>query len=219
MPTSAEKFSQALYESAPDFGIELRPEQVKGLTDYYQLLLKWNSKLHLVAPCAPAEFATRHILESLLLLPFLSRNARVVDIGSGGGLPIVPCLIVRDDLRAVLIESSRRKGVFLREALRLAKSRTAEVVVERFEGSEVPAADFVTCRALDKFQKMLPALVDWAPKGCELLLFAGPGLRVQIEEMLSSARAYPIPKSDRRFLIQAKKEDRTIHETTRTDTN
>jgi len=204
MPTSDERFSQALYESAPDFGIELRPDQVKGLTDYYQLLLKWNSKLHLVAPCSPAEFATRHILESLLLLPFLARNARVVDVGSGGGLPMVPCLIVRDDLRAVLIESSQRKGVFLREALRLAKSRAAEVVAERFERSEAPAADFVTCRALDKFQKMLPVLVDWAPKESEFLLFAGANLRNQIEEMMPSSRVYPIPQSDRRFLIVAR---------------
>ncbi len=205
MPTSEEKFSQVLYDSAPDFGIELRPDHVKGLTDYYQLLLKWNSKLHLVAPCAPAEFATRHILESLLLLPFLPRNARVIDVGSGGGLPIVPCLIVRDDLRAVLIESSQRKGVFLREALRLAKSRTAEVVVERFERREAPVADFVTCRALDKFQKMLPALVDWAPKGSELLLFAGAELRKQIEKRIPSASTHPIPGSDRRFLVHAKK--------------
>ena len=203
MPTSAEKFSQALYDSAPDFGIELRTDDVKGLTDYYQLLLKWNSKLHLVAPCSPAEFATRHVLESLLLLPFLSRNARVIDVGSGGGLPLVPCLIVRDDLRAVLIESSQRKGVFLREALRLLKSRTAEVVVGRFERREAPEADFVTCRALDKFQKMLPALVDWAPKGSELLLFAGASLREQIEELLPSVQVYPIPKYDRRFLIVA----------------
>lgn len=194
--------SQALNDNAPEFGIELRPEQVNGLGDYYQLLLKWNSRLHLVAPCSPEEFATRHILESLLLLQHLPQNARIADIGSGGGLPIVPCLIVRDDLRAILFESSQRKAVFLREALRGVTSRApAQVMVTRFERTDAPEVDFVTCRALDKFQKMLPALIDWAPNGSKLLIFAGASLRKQIEKAIPSARVYPIPKSERRFLI------------------
>lgn len=206
MPTSTEMLSQALYDNAPDFGIELPPKHVKALGDYYQLLLKWNSTLHLVAPCSPAEFATRHLLESLFLLPHLPQNARIADIGSGAGLPMVPCLIVRDDLRAVLIESSQRKAVFLREVLRGATTReAAQVMVTRFERTHAPEVDFVTCRALDKFQKMLPALVGWAPSGSELLLFAGANLRKQIEELIPSSRAYPIPRSDRRFLIRASK--------------
>jgi len=206
MPTSTERLRQALYDNAPGFGIELQPEHVTGLRSYYQLLLKWNSKLHLVAPCSPEEFATRHILESLLLLSHLPRNARIADVGSGGGLPIVPCLIVREDLRAIAIESSQKKAVFLREALRGTNSReAAHVMTGRFEEIGAPKVDFVTCRALDKFQKMLPALVDWAPSGSELLLFAGASLRKEIEELIPPARVYPIPKSERRFLICAVK--------------
>ena len=206
MPTSIERLGRALYDNARDFGVDLRPQDVQRLSEYYELLLKWNSKLHLVAPCSPEEFATRHILESLFLLPHLPRNARVVDIGSGAGLPIVPCLNVRADLRAVLIESSRKKAVFLREALRGPNSRErAQITVARFEGAGAPEVDFVTCRALDGFQRMLPTLVDWAPIGSELLLFVGDDLRNQIEILLPSVKVYPIPKSDRRFLISALK--------------
>jgi 16S rRNA (guanine527-N7)-methyltransferase len=206
MPTSTERLRQALNDNAPEFGIELRPEQLKELSDYYQLLLKWNSKLHLVAPCSPEEFATRHILESLFLLPHLPRNARIADIGSGAGLPIIPCLIVRDDLRATLIESSQKKAVFLHEALRCAHRREpARVIVARFEKTVVPLADFVTCRALDKFQQLLPTMIDWAPDESELLLFAGANLRKQMEALIPAARVYPIPKSERRFLIRGRK--------------
>lgn len=205
MPTSTERLRQALRDNAPDFGIELRPEQVSGLSAYYELLLKWNRTLHLVAPCSPEEFATRHILESLFLLSHLPRNARLADVGSGGGLPIVPCLIVRDDLRAIAIESSQRKAVFLREAMRGTNSREpAQVLTARFEEIEAPEVDFVSCRALDKFQRMLPAIVDWAPSESELLLFAGANLRKQIEELMPWARVYAMPKSDRRFLIVAR---------------
>jgi len=202
---STERLREALNNHAPDFGIELRPEHVSALVSYYELLLKWNSKLHLVAPCAPEEFATRHLLESLLLISHLPRNARIADVGSGGGLPIVPCLIVRNDLRAIAIESSQRKAVFLREAVRAVNTgEPAQVLAVRFEEIEAPKADFVSCRALDKFETMLPALVDWAPNGSGLLLFAGANLRKQIEELIPSAGVYPIPRSDRRFLIVAR---------------
>src|SRR3954463_7441964 len=105
MATQREQFAAALTTQSPDFGVELGIEQVQLLTDYYALVLKWN-ELHLVAPCTPQEFAVRHVLESLTLLKHFSLNASVVDIGSGGGLPIIPCLLVRTDLRATLIESS-----------------------------------------------------------------------------------------------------------------
>lgn len=206
MPTSTEEFSQALNENAREFGVDLQADDLKRLGQYYELLLKWNSKLRLVAPCSPKEFATRHILESLFLLAHLPQNARVVDIGSGAGLPIIPCLIVRDDLHAILIESSQKKAVFLREALRCVRRRDpARVIVARFEETVVPQADFVTCRALDKFQKLLPILIDWAPDESELLLFAGANLRKGLEELIPSAMVYPLPKSHRRFLIRARR--------------
>jgi 16S rRNA (guanine527-N7)-methyltransferase len=204
MPTSIETFGQALRDNAAEFGIRLGADEVARLGNYYKLLLKWNDRLHLVAPCPPEEFATRHVLESLILLPHLPPNARVVDVGSGAGLPIIPCLIMRADLRATLIESSPRKAVFLREALRDVNSREpAALTVARFEQTTAPAADFVTCRALDRFQEFLPALIEWAPPASILLLFAGEAVRGQVESLLPNAKAERIPKSDRRYLIVA----------------
>ncbi len=204
MPTPTETFSQALRNHAAEFGIQLDADDVRRLSNYYELLLKWNDRLHLVAPCSPEEFATRHVLESLLLLAHLPEDARIVDVGSGAGLPIIPCLIARADLRATLIESSSRKAVFLREALRYVNNRTpAALTLARFEQTEAPEADFVTCRALDRFQKFLPALIEWAPPTSTLLLFAGEELRKQIEILLPNTKAERIPRSDRRYLIVA----------------
>ena len=204
MPTPTETFSQALRAHAAEFGIQLGADEVRRLRNYYELLRKWNDRLHLVAPCSPEEFATRHVLESLLLLSHLPQNACVVDVGSGAGLPLIPCLMVRADLRATLIESSPRKAVFLREALRDVNSlEPAALTVARFEDTTAPEADFVTCRALDRFQQFLRALIEWAPPTGTLLLFAGEELREQIEILLPNTKAERIPGSDRRYLIVA----------------
>ena len=111
------EFRDALQRSATRYEVELTATDIARLSDYYQLLSEWNPRAHLVAPCTPHEFATRHVLESLLLLPHLSHNACIADVGSGAGLPIIPVLIVRSDVHATLIESSKRNSVFLRDRL------------------------------------------------------------------------------------------------------
>src|SRR5437588_11514516 len=150
MPTQTVQFAQALRQHTADFGVELSPQAFRKLSQFYELLLKWNPRLHLVAPCSPKEFATRHVLESLLLLRHLPADVRIADIGSGGGLPIIPCLLVRDDLRAILIESSAKKSIFLKEAVRVVgcADRT-QIVNARFEDIAAPVTDFIPCRALD----------------------------------------------------------------------
>src|SRR5262249_62144750 len=112
-----DRFEQALVSNMGSFNLDLPDETVTQLGEYYSLLTRWNDRLHLVAPCSPEEFATRHVLESLILLKHLPPRATIADIGSGAGLPIIPCLIARPDLVATLIESSQKKAVFLREAL------------------------------------------------------------------------------------------------------
>jgi 16S rRNA (guanine527-N7)-methyltransferase len=204
MATQRTRFAEAIERHAPDFGIELTGAQVELLSDYYESLLKWNERLHLVAPCSPEQFAIRHVLESLLLLTHLSPGATVLDVGSGGGLPIVPCLLVREDLRVTLIESSKRKTVFLREALRLMKSaERAQVINARFEEVEFPPSDFMTCRALDRFSQLLPQLIQRVHPKTTMLLFAGEMLRQQIQSLIPSAASERLPHSEKRFLVIA----------------
>lgn len=209
METEIEQFRRALALNSQEFGVVLQSDHFDRLITYYELLLKWNPKLHLVAPCSPEEFAVRHILESLTLLKQLPANARVADVGTGAGLPIIPCLLVRDDLHGVLIESSQRKGAFLKEALRPIKDPDrSQLVVGRFE--EVPSPDvaFVTCRALDKFSELLPKLIDWAPRNATYLLFAGEALLEQIRLVLPVSSVERIPKSEKRFVVSARGPER-----------
>jgi 16S rRNA (guanine527-N7)-methyltransferase len=197
-----DRFEPALISNMASFDLNLSPETVTQLGEYYSLLTRWNDRLHLVAPCSPEEFAVRHVLESLMLLEHLPQNARVADIGSGGGLPIIPCLIARPDLEATLIESSHRKVIFLREASNHLGLR-ATIVVHPFEDTSAPAVSFITCRALDQFMRKLPALINWAPRGSTLLLFGGETLGQQLRRANVNSKRYLIPQSEKRFLFLA----------------
>jgi 16S rRNA (guanine527-N7)-methyltransferase len=203
---ATKQFRQTLESEASAYGVTVPGPALEALSQYYELLNAWNSRVHLVAPCSPQEFATRHVLESLLLLKYLPDKASVAEVGAGAGLPILPCLIVRPDLRAVLIEASKKKAVFLREALtRTATSKQASVIAERFENVAAPPIGFVTCRALERFEEMLPHLLDWAPAKATLLLFGGKRLERRIENLGFATAGELMPKSKARFLFLVNK--------------
>lgn len=202
-------FLSALREHQAGFGLEI-PEAAAGrLAEYYELVGRHNPLLHLVAPCPPEEFAVRHILESLSLLEFLPKNASFADVGPGAGLPSIPCLMVRGDLRAALIESKEKKARFLEEAVReLALHDRATVVNRQFEEvSEKPFA-IVTCRALDRFVEKLPRLLKWAGQR-KLLLFGGESLGEALAKAGRRAERRLMPMSERRYLFIADPPDRS----------
>ena len=200
--TPRDEFDKALAENSEAFGVALDDAARARLCDYFEAVARWNARLHLVAPCAPAEFATRHVLESLFALPHVARGASVVDVGSGAGLPAIPCLVAREDLSATLVESSQKKAVYLRETLReLTLSERARVVAERFEKVAPTRADALTCRALERFTEVLPALVEWASNVPVLLLFGGETLRERLEKLNAGFEQTLIPTSERRFLF------------------
>ena len=200
--TDTEKFAETVAGEAPSYAVSLTANSITQLSKYYELLQRWNTRLHLVAPCTPQQFATRHVLESLVLLKHLPANAKVVEVGAGAGLPIIPCLIVRPDLEAVLIEASKKKSVFLREALaHTGASTRGRVIDQRFENVEVPEVGFVTCRALERFDDMLPRLLAWAPPGSTLLLFGAKRLQPRIESEGYEASPELLTGSKARFLF------------------
>ncbi len=196
-------FQDSLRKRMSTYDVKLSPAMLDQLGAYYELLLRWNERLHLVAPCSAEEFATRHVLESLTLTKHFTPDASVIDIGSGAGLPIIPCLIVSPDLKATLIESSQKKSVFLREALKTVGAlKRAAIVSKPFDSLSAPNAEYVTCRALDDFSEAVASLVRWAPTGSTLLLFGGPTLRQRLDDLNLITTETLLPNSDRRFLFE-----------------
>ncbi len=197
-----EKFIAALENNQAAFGFSLSAEKLDALASFYEIVDVWNKRLHLVAPCSAEEFAVRHVLESLFLLDYLPQKTHLADIGAGGGFPSLPGLIVREDLRGNLIESSGKKVIFLREAAaKLKVYGRATALNVRFENLPPPEFGVVTCRALDKFTEQLPKIVAWSKEAEALALFGGESIRAELEKLGLTFAEKLIPNSEQRFLF------------------
>ncbi|HVV96644.1 MAG TPA: 16S rRNA (guanine(527)-N(7))-methyltransferase RsmG [Rhodanobacteraceae bacterium] len=133
--------------------VALDADAIERLLDYVDLLVRWNGAFNLTAVRDPAEMVTRHLLDSLAILPYVI-GATLVDLGSGAGLPGIPIAIATPGREIVLVDSNGKKARFLREAVRrlgLAKTRVAESRVEDLEGT----FDCITARAFASLGDML----------------------------------------------------------------
>jgi 16S rRNA (guanine527-N7)-methyltransferase len=161
-------------------GLTIGDEQQVRLLDYQALLAKWNASLQMTSIRDPRQMVVKHLLDSLSILPRLDREpiSRVLDVGSGGGLPGVVLAIVRPDWQVTVNDIVHKKTAFLTQARATFKLTNLTVVTGRVEslvvGKEVPAAfDAIVSRAFAELNdfvtlgsKLLaPGGSFWAMKG------------------------------------------------------
>jgi len=124
-------------------GLGLDAAQRDQLTAYLALLAKWNKTYNLTAIRDPHRMVTHHLLDALAVVPHIpvASGLRILDVGSGGGVPGIPLAIARRDAHVVLVDSNQKKAAFLTQAaieLGLRNVETHAVRVEEFS----PAASF-----------------------------------------------------------------------------
>ncbi|WGS42083.1 16S rRNA (guanine(527)-N(7))-methyltransferase RsmG [Burkholderia sp. JSH-S8] len=169
-----------LVDGANALGVALTDTQRNQLLDYVALLAKWNAVYNLTAIRDPQQMLIQHILDSLSIVPHLGDrvSARVLDVGSGGGLPGIVLAIVRPDWQVTLNDIVQKKSAFQTQTRAELKLANLSVVTGRVEtlqpGAEVPKKfDVIVSRAfadLSDFVKLARHLVApggaiWAMKG------------------------------------------------------
>jgi 16S rRNA (guanine527-N7)-methyltransferase len=162
-------------------------ETEQRLDTYVDVLLRWQSKLNLVAPSSLRELWTRHIADSLQLLPLAPEARTWVDFGSGGGfpgLPIACALADRPGRKVHLIESIAKKAAFLREAVR-ATGVPAIVHQERAEKFGETCAEpvhVVTARALAPLKTLCDQAFPLMSRGAIGLFPKGQDVDVELTD-------------------------------------
>lgn len=112
--------------------IQLDDTTQTRLLDYLALLQKWNKVHNLTAVRDPNDMVTLHLLDSLAVLPHI-REGRLLDVGSGAGLPGIPLAIVRPDLQVTVMDSNHKKASFMRQAKAVLGIGNLEVACGRVE--------------------------------------------------------------------------------------
>ncbi len=107
--------SDELASGAVDLGVALRSEQCELLLQFAALLRRWNAAFNLVSRRDESRLIARHLLDALSLAPML-QGVRVLDLGTGAGLPGIPLAIVSADRQFTLIDRSERRIRFVRQA-------------------------------------------------------------------------------------------------------
>ncbi|MDC7702387.1 16S rRNA (guanine(527)-N(7))-methyltransferase RsmG [Vogesella indigofera] len=137
-------------------GLELTPEQITLLEGYLGLLAKWNQTYNLTAIREEERMVSYHLLDSLTLVPHLAGGTRLLDVGSGGGMPGIPAAIARPDLQVVVLDANHKKTTFLRQAVIELKLPNVEVITDRVEAYQ-PAQKFdrITSRAFSELAEFV----------------------------------------------------------------
>ncbi|MDF2617704.1 MAG: methyltransferase GidB [Xanthobacteraceae bacterium] len=155
------------------------------------LLEKWQRTINLVAPATLPVVWTRHIADSLQLVPLAGEATRWVDLGSGGGFPglvIAAVLAERPGADVTLVESDSRKAAFLREASRIAElpvtvlpSRIEQVAPKIAAGVEI-----VSARALAPLPKLIDLAAPFLAQGATGLFLKGQDVDNELTEASKS---------------------------------
>jgi len=183
---------------------KVSPGTVSGLSNYLTLLSKWRSSINLVASSTtPLELVTLHVVDCLALVPHVGDARRLVDVGSGGGLPGAILAIALPALSVTALEPVHKKHAFLATVRRELRLDNFSPLPER-DDQHRTRADF---RPYDiAVSRAAFPLTTWLPRGAELVRAGGRVLAMEGREHID------LPSGAKRHPYQLANRDRAIIE-------
>ncbi len=168
----------------------LSDEQLARLDFYLTHLLETNQHMNLTAVRESEAAWRRLIIDSLTILPWMASipaDARVIDVGSGGGMPGIPLAIARPDLGVTLLEATGKKAKFLESCVAKVPLPNVKVLASRAETAGQDKAhrqqyDVAVCRAVGPLRELLEYTLPLVKVGGVLLAMKGPSLEKELED-------------------------------------
>lgn len=152
--------------------ISLTDDQQLKLKQYVELLVKWNKVYNLTSVRDASEMVSRHILDSLAILPHLKGDS-LLDVGTGAGLPGIPIAIAFPEMAVTLLDTNSKKTRFLQQAKAELGLENVTVVHARVEEAELPKFAMVTARAFASIEDIIDLTGQHCDDAGSLLLMKG----------------------------------------------
>jgi len=189
----------------------LDDKQQSSLINYVELLNKWNKAYNLTAVRKPEQMITRHLLDSLSICPYL-RGKRLLDVGTGAGLPGIPLAIVFPERQFTLLDSNNKKTRFVVQAVSELELPNVDVVQSRVEEFESDVLfDTIITRAYSTIGGMIEQTSHLLAVDGIFLAMKGINPLAEIDELSSEytieqTHAINVPGLDEvRHLLEIKK--------------
>ncbi|MEA2014589.1 MAG: 16S rRNA (guanine(527)-N(7))-methyltransferase RsmG [Thermodesulfobacteriota bacterium] len=196
-----EEFKNVIYKAAGDINITLTNHQIYLLSEYYEDLLLWNSKMSLVSIKSPLDMP-KHFIDSLTVTRFIKcHNSKLLDMGTGAGLPAIPIKIKMESVHVTLLDSSRKKTSFLKGVIRRLRLKDIVVINDRAESLTEKAYyrsnfDIVISRAAFKIPLFLTLGEPFLSEGGTLIAMKGKNIDVELEEAADVMRKTNLELTD-----------------------
>ena len=188
-------------------------------------LLRWNKKINLTAVTAAEDVIEKHLLDSLVLIPLLQNKRKIVDIGSGAGLPVIPLAIAMPEKQFCSVDSVRKKTNFQMHIKRMLGLKNLEILCVRIEDADLQDSgwgdvDSVLVRAVGPLEVLLKVALPLLRPGGTLIAMKGPEGEDELRRVeqqwqnhyeFPQVTSYQLPFSGaRRSLISAVKKAQDI---------
>lgn len=200
-----EFFAAEIERQVPAFGLSLDQGRVALLARYLAELDLWRRRTNLTGPLSAGELVS-HALESAFGEKLIPHGTRLLDIGSGAGLPGIPLAIARPDLAVTLLEPRGRRAAFLRHAAPTVPGGNVEVLEVRVQSLAEPRYDVATARAVGNLADQIGTAPFLVPRGALLAWTTdAKALEAPLARLFSLETALPVPGSHRRVVALLRK--------------
>ena len=211
LETGSESWRGLIKKGAAHFNVIVDEKTTRLFAIHAGELIRWNKKINLTAILNPLEIAVKHFVDSIALAPMLPEQARVLDIGSGGGFPGLPLKAARPDLSIIMIDASRKKINFLKHVIRETGFEDIEAIHGRAEdiaGNLLRGKTFdaVVCRAFASLENFVLKGAPFVSQNGVLIALKGKAGEDEAGKFLSNQVKNPdLRNSEEKFNIMVKK--------------
>lgn len=168
--------------------INVTSEQIQKLLSFLALLSQWNKRINLTAVSEPLEMVRRHLLDSASVLPYL-QGQRILDVGTGAGLPGIPLSILSPEREFCLLDNNQKKQVFVSQAIKTLELNNAKPIHSLVQTYQDPQKfSTIVTRAFAPLPRMVSLTQHLLEEGGHFLAMMGK----VTEEHVSVAESYQI---------------------------